>query len=148
MRLFSLTKDGGAESRVWAYNVIESKRFGSIMFLRFEHGSREAFHSRAFNSVSWVLRGGGLVEEFHPDSPEYTEGTAGPGALCFRVHLPSWRPVLTFRDTYHKVASSGRTWVLTFRGPWAPTWRDQAVGEPERVLTHGRREVLPELVAA
>ena len=118
------------------------------MFLRFEHGSREAFHSHAFNSVSWVLRGGGLVEEFHPDSPEYTEGTAGPGALCFRVHLPSWRPVLTFRDTYHKVASSGRTWVLTFRGPWAPTWRDQAVGEPERVLTHGRREVLPELVAA
>jgi len=148
MRFLEIVKDGGAESTVWAYVLIESKRFGSIMLLRFDHGTREAFHSHAFNSTSWVLRGGGLIEEFHPDSPEYTEGSAGPGAMCFRVHLPSWRPVLTFRDTYHKVFSCGRTWVLTFRGPWAPTWRDQAVGEPERVLTHGRREVLPELVSA
>lgn len=138
MRLFSLTKDGGAESRVWAYNVIESKQFGSIMFLRFEHGSREAFHSHAFNSVSWVLRGK-LIEHFHPSMKT---------SHRFVVHNPSRRPIRTFRDTYHKVFSVGRTWVLTFRGPGAPTWRDQAVGEPERVLTHGRREVLPELVAA
>ena len=40
MRLFQLMKDGGPKSHVWAYTLIESKRFGSIMLLRFEKGTR------------------------------------------------------------------------------------------------------------
>jgi hypothetical protein len=147
MRFLQIVKDGGPESHVWAYVLIESKRFGSIMLLRFDHGTRDAFHSHAFDSVSWVVRGGGLVEQFGEGSREYRDQPQNPIAN-FRFHLPGTRMIRTFRDTYHKVASVGRTWVVTFRGPWAPTWREQAAGEPERVLTHGRREALPELVSA
>lgn len=140
MRFFQIVKDGGPESHVWAYVLIESKRFGSIMMLRFEHGTRDAFHSHAFNAWSWVLSGGGLIEQFGQGSPEWRDAPGDPIAN-FRFHLPSRRMIRTFRETYHKVASIGRTWVLTFRGPWAPTWREQAAGEPVRTLTHGRREV-------
>jgi hypothetical protein len=144
MRFFQLVKDGGPESHVWAYVLIESKRFGSIMLLRFEHGTRDAYHSHAFDSWSWVVRGRGLIEQFGQGSREWRNHLGGHPLENVRVHLPGWRMIRTFRDTYHKVASIGRTWVLTVRGPWAATWREQAAGEPERTLAHGRLEVEPE----
>lgn len=35
----------------------ESKTYGSIVLLNFKEGNREAFHTHAFNSISWVLLG-------------------------------------------------------------------------------------------
>ena len=59
-----------------------------------------------------------------------------------RIYRPSLRPVITRRDTFHKVVSSGRTWVLTFRGPCADHWHEYLPSEGRMVqLTHGRVEV-------
>lgn len=124
MRLFYRGKDGGVESHVWGYWLIELKSLFSIALLRFEDGSRDAFHSHAFNSISWVLSGS-LDEEFR-------DGKGHP-------LVPSIWPVFTYRDTYHKVTSHGRTWVLTFRGPWARTWKESTPDGIETTLTHGRR---------
>jgi hypothetical protein len=124
-RLLTVTKDGGPDSKVWAYWLLAWKALCSIGLLRFEHGSREAYHSHAFDCVSWVLKG--YLVEHHK---------AGGVSL----HPASLRPVVTRRETFHKVVSVGRTWVLTFRGPWVDTWREHAAGET-RTLTHGRVEV-------
>ena len=132
MKLFSLCKDGGPESTVWGYFLVEIKSLFSIVLLRFENGSRDAYHSHAFNCVSWVLKG--ELNEYH--SPE----TKPNPFDRLDIHGPSLLPVLTFRDTTHKVVSIGRTWVLSFRGPWSKTWKEIEGGE-EKTLTNGRRQV-------
>lgn len=128
MRFLEICKDGGPESKVWAYVGIEVKSLFSIILLRFEHGSREAYHSHAFNAMSWVLSG--CLVEFVKEAREVN------------LYRPSVRPVFTSRDTFHQVRSRGRTWVLSFRGPWSRTWREYIPAEARTVtLTHGRKEV-------
>jgi hypothetical protein len=107
---------------------LESKRFGSVLLLKFEEGTRDAFHTHAFNSVSWLLCGG-LHETFYDDW------------RLFIRYRPSLRPIRTYRSTFHKVAGRGkRSWVITFRGPWADRWRE-SLPDRDIVLTHGRKEV-------
>jgi hypothetical protein len=118
-------KDGGPDSRVWGYWLVEIKSLFSIALLRFEDGSREAYHSHAFNSVSLVLSGR-LMEVFE-DRLGMLEHTAG--------HV-----VVTRRSDFHKVHSIGRTWVLTFRGPWSDTWHERTA-DGYHTLSHGRRVV-------
>jgi len=126
MKLFKRGKDGGAESTVTGYWLCEFKSLFSIVLLKFENGTRDAFHTHAFNSVSWLLRGK-LIEHLHNSDR-------------IGVYLPSLRPIHTSEETYHKVESVGRTWVLSFRGPWAKTWQEYTA-DGERTLTHGRVEV-------
>lgn len=125
MKLFYKGKDGGADSNVFGYWLVEIKSLFSIALLRFENGTREAYHSHAFNCISWVLKG--KLEEIHKD------GTV-------EWHTPGLFPVITKRDTFHKVFSHGRTWVLTFRGPWAKYWNEK-IGEDVITLTHGRKKI-------
>lgn len=125
MKFLTKCKDGGPESTVTAYVLIEIKWLFSIVLLRFDHGSREAFHTHAFNALSWVLSG--LLLEHHKS------GTT-------EWHYPGIFPVSTRRETYHKVASCETSWVLSLRGPWAATWRESLPAR-DLVLTYGRREV-------
>lgn len=130
-RFLTTTKDGGPDSTVWAHWLIAWKALFSVGLLRFEGKSREAFHTHAFDAVSWVLRGR-LKED-----QQYEHG-----GWIIRWHAPSWRPIVTRRDCCHKVDSDGTTWVLTFRGPWADTWREYLQREGRwRTLTHGRVEL-------
>jgi hypothetical protein len=127
MKFLSVSKDGGPESRVWAYWLCEIKSLFSVCLLKFEDGSRDAFHDHAFNAVSWVLKGKLQEETISPEAEENT-------------YEPSLRPVITLRNTFHKVTSTGTTWVLSIRGPWADQWHEYANGK-ESTLTHGRVEV-------
>lgn len=126
LKLFSRGKDGGPDSKVWGYWLIEWKDVISIALLRFEDGSRDAYHSHAFNSASWVLKG--LLIEHEQFRPDYT-------AIS---HRPSLWPILTRRTTCHRVRSVGRTWVITFRGPWRSWWQEWS-GGVNYMLTHGRK---------
>ena len=49
MLLFKKRKDGGLESTVTGYWLIDRKKFFSILLFKFEGKSREAFHTHAFN---------------------------------------------------------------------------------------------------
>lgn len=121
-------KDGGPESKVSMYGV-EFKSLFSVLLLRFELGSREAFHSHAFNSWSVVLSGG--LNEHFPDEKN-------PNGLW---HFPLQSIVKTYRDTVHKVYGWNRTnWVLSLRGPWVKNWFE--IQNNERTdLTVGRKKV-------
>lgn len=137
MKILQRSKDGGPLSRVWGYFLVELKALFSIVLLRFDDGSRDAYHSHAFGSVSWVLRGKLVEVELLPGfGRDYT-------ANKLTEYRPSWRPVITRRSTYHRVVSIGTTWVLSFRGPWSKTWREyDPRTEVETTLTHGRKQVL------
>jgi hypothetical protein len=136
-RLLTVTKDGGDESHVWAYWLFAWKRLFSIGLLRFENGTRDAYHSHAFDCVSWVLRGALLEDRVTFDDNGNTHAA--------HMYTPSLRPIVTRREHFHRVYSFGRTWVLTIRGPWSKTWReavpDGRGAYAERTLTHGRKEV-------
>ena len=129
MKFLTKRKDGGAESTVTGYWLVEIKSLFSIVLLRFDGNSREAFHTHAFNCVSWVLKGH-LQEQFI-------------GKRSDRVYRSSWRPFKTLRTDFHKVSSPwGTTWVLSFRGPWADVWREYLPQSGKFItLTHGREQV-------
>jgi hypothetical protein len=127
MKILKWLKDGGPESRVHGLYIVESKKLFSIVLLRFAHGSREAYHSHAFNSVSWLLKG--HLTEFEI------------GGLS-RKYTPSLKPIRTPRSMFHRVFSTRTTWVLSFRGPWSSTWKEFLPRENRhQTLTHGRKVV-------
>lgn len=121
-------KDGGNESTVTGYFILAIKPLFSLVLLRFDGASREAFHTHAFHCISWVLKGE-LVEEMRDG----------------RVYklTRSILPFLTTRKDFHKVSSvTARSWVLSIRGPWAKEWKEHLPLEKrDRILTHGRVEV-------
>jgi len=125
-RLFYKKFDGGKESGVTGYFLIEWKKVFSIGVLHFKKGSRENYHSHAFNAITWWLKG------------KVTEDTYKNGEKDF---TPSLKPKITKRTKVHKVIAHEDTWALTFRGPWHDTWFEVNPNGDTIVLTHGR-EVL------
>lgn len=109
MLFFKWGKDGGKESLVRALYLIEIKNLFSVVLLKFKDGSREAYHSHAFNAISWVIKG--ELQENLIDGQ-------------VKRYCPSLKPIYTGRDTFHKIISVGNTYALTFRGPWNKTWNE------------------------
>lgn len=131
MKYLFKSKDGGSESNVTGYWLIESKSLFSVVLLRFDEGSREAYHNHAFTSISWVLSGM-LHERVFVD----TNSIDKP-----RMLHPSIKPVLTYKNTMHKVFGMAKySWVISFRGPWNSTWKEYfASSNKFETLTHGRK---------
>lgn len=130
MKFLKKMKDGGAESSVTGYWLIETKSLFSIVLLRFEGASRDAYHEHAFNSLSWLISGK-LIEYFLPAF-----------GIKNKIYKPSFLPFTTLRKTFHRVDSNGTSWVLSFRGPWTKTWKEYLPNENRfRTLISGRIEV-------
>lgn len=128
MRFFYKGKDGGPQSPVTGFWLVEIKWLFSIVLLRFNAGCRETFHSHAFNAWTWFFFGD-LEEEFiNGETNRYRR---------------SWRPKFTPRELMHRVHSGGTSWCLSLRGPWAHLWREyDSEWDRFTTLTHGRRAVL------
>ena len=126
IKLFCKSPDGGKDSGVTGYFLIEWKNVFSIALLRFSKGSREAFHSHAFNAYTWWLKG--AVEE------QYLDGKKP------KLWFPSIKPKFTPRDNFHKIIGLEESWCFTVRGPWSKTWQEHKEGETY-TLTHGRVKV-------
>lgn len=106
-RVFYTKPDGGKDSRVTAYFLIEWKPVFSIGLLKFSNGSRKKYHSHAFNGLTWWLCGEIMEERL------YDVGNIGVKQTMF---YPSLKPKFTPRDNIHRNYSYGTTWALTFRG--------------------------------
>ena len=116
--------DGGQGSGVTGYFLIELKWLFSVVVLKFDRGSREAYHSHAFSALTlWLW---GAVREHHRDGTER------------RFRAGQWK--FTGCDTFHKVEGLRDTWAISFRGPWRDTWQE-ARGGRLVTLTHGRKEI-------
>ena len=127
MKFFFKRKDGGANSTVTGYWLIECKSLFSIVLLRFDKGSREAYHSHAFNAVTWFLSG--LVRE-----KDRVKGN--------KLWKASLTPKYTPRSCLHKVVGIKPAWAISFRGPWKKTWEEYLPKTGQTyTLTHGRKIV-------
>ena len=124
-RLFCTKPDGGKDSGVTAYFLIEWKVLFSIGILHFKKGTREAYHNHAFNALTWWLTGMVTEIKLNGDQKDYK---------------PSLQPKYTSRDNFHKVMAHEDTWALTFRSPWADTWKEYRK-DKYVTLTHGRKEI-------
>ena len=129
MKLFRRSHDGGKKSGVTGFWLVEIKGLFSIVFLRFGKGSRENYHSHAFDAITFWLKG--RVIEDRLDTGTKTE---------FRG--PSLRPKFTPRRNIHRVLAQETTYALCFRGPWRKTWFEyDPVADEYIELTNGRNVV-------
>jgi predicted metal-dependent enzyme (double-stranded beta helix superfamily) len=125
-KLFFKRSDGGKDSGVTGYFLVEWKKFFSIVLLRFSEGSRNTYHSHAFDAITWWLSG------------EVEEETYQGETLTFK---PSFRPKLTKRDKVHKVKGVKTTWAISFRNCWTDTWFEIDKEGNKIILTHGRKVI-------
>ena len=102
-------KDGGSESPVDAYFLIEIKDWFSIAILKFNKGGREAYHTHAFDAYTWFLKGN-LVEK----------DVNGK----YYVYERSLVPKKTLKSKNHRVTALSDSWCLTVRGKWDKTWTE------------------------
>jgi hypothetical protein len=129
MRFLTWRKDGGPLSKSWGFFAIEIKSLFSIVLLKFEPGSRDAYHTHAFGACSWLLKGK-LVEDVRQTDRNLARTNE---------YTPSFSPILTPRHCFHKVVSVGTSYALTFRGPWKNRWSEYLPASNEFVtLSHGR----------
>ena len=125
MKFFSRSKDGGPESPVDAFFLFEIKSLCSIAILRFNEGGREAFHTHAFNALTWFISGDMVEQDVNGE---------------FYCYERSIVPKITRRSKNHRVRAFKTSWAFTIRGPWSNTWTETIDGE-HIVLTHGRKRV-------
>lgn len=125
MRFLSKAKDGGPNSPVDAYFLFEIKPIGSVALLKFNKGSREAFHTHAFTALTWFLWGDMTEENINGTKRKY-----------------SWNiiPKITRKLNNHRVIAHKTSWCLTVRGPWKRTWTETHKNDTI-TLTHGRKVV-------
>jgi hypothetical protein len=127
MKLFEWSKDGGPDSHVDGFFIVEIKPLFSIVLLHFGKGSREAYHSHAFNAFT-IWLSGAVIEHFP--------------SLALPLPWSAGQTKYTPRNLMHKVEGVENAWALSFRGPWKNTWKEYLPEENKYVtLTHGRQIV-------
>ena len=126
MKFFSIGKDGGPESNVTGFFLVEIKSLFSVVFLKFAKGTRESFHSHAFNALTLWLNG--QVCEEYPD---------GKGRPWFPGDLK-----FTPRHLMHRVRAYVDSYAVSIRGPWDPTWQEfNSTTQETTTLGQGRVEI-------
>lgn len=127
MKLLQCAKDGGPNSTVTGFFLIEIKSLFSIVFLRFGEGTRENFHSHAFNAFTWWLKG--FVTEYHKDGR----------VLYWKASI---KPKYTPRRCFHKIYADKPAYAFSIRGPWASSWKEFNPNTNKTItLAHGRKVV-------
>lgn len=125
--LFKTSHDGGSNSGVTGFWLIEWKPVFSIVVLKFNKGTREAYHSHAFSALTWWLKG--KVIEHHIDGNK-------------NHWAPSFFPKYTPKKCFHKVEALEDTYALSIRGPWDKTWQEYSQNEHQLVTLGNGREII------
>jgi len=125
MRILQKTKDGGPDSTVDAYFLCEFKSLFSIALLKFNKGTREAYHTHAFNAYTWFLTGKMTERRYQGRRKQY---------------FFSWKPKVTLSSYNHKVHAYETSWALTIRGPWSKGWTE-TINDTTKHFTHNREPV-------
>lgn len=126
MKFLTKAKDGGANSNVDAYILIEIKSLFSIMLLKFNKGSRENYHSHAFNALTIPLTAESSLYEETPNTDK---------VYFYKKFKIKYTP----RNLIHRVVALADSWALTFRGRWKNTWTELTPDGKTVTLTHGRK---------
>lgn len=137
MKFFSKSSDGGKNSGVTGYYLVEIKPWFSIVLLKFNPGTREAYHEHAFNAWTWWIKGRVIERRLW-----FRFGAEGKNAFFVNTAFKTGSWKYTARGNCHRVKALETSWALSFRGPWVDTWREWR-GDHFVTLTHGRKEISP-----
>ena len=135
MLFFKKKSDGGNNSGVTGYWLIEIKWLFSIVLLKFEPNHRENYHSHAFNAVTLWLKGDvwEVKIDTKNDIKDYKNYKAGDLKYTPRSNMHK----IIIATTIDKPA-----WAISFRGPWKSQWTEyNRKSGKTTTLTHGRKEV-------
>lgn len=127
MRFMQTAPDGGKDSGVTGFFIIEIKSLFSIVLLKFLPNQRDNYHSHAFHALTWFIKGLGYEDRIDRS--------------YIRVLCPSLRPKYTPRKNTHKVNVIDPLYAISFRGPWKDTWQEVRPDGSTITLTHGQKEV-------
>lgn len=144
MRLFSKAKDGGPESPVTGYFLVEIKSLFSIVLLHFNRGTRESLHNHAFNALTVWLRGSVIEENRYSCRKDWRAGQVKytPRGLMHRIITPATGVYISAFGKVKARANNNGAWAISFRGPWKNTWHEYTPATERTVtLTHGRKIV-------
>jgi hypothetical protein len=129
MLIFKKKSDGGPNSGVSGYWLIEIKWLFSIVLLKFNPNDRENFHSHAFNALTFWLKGN--VQEQIMDVE-----TKQSSLKKFKMGNVKYTP----RDNVHKIHCTKTAWAISFRGKWKDEWFEYNETDDKMItLTHGRK---------
>lgn len=132
MRFLYKGKDGGPDSPVTGYWLIEIKSLFSICLLKFDKGGRENYHTHAFNALTWFLIGAMHEQRRNKE-----------GQIFIKKYKKSFIPKLTTRGNLHRVRANKTSWCLSIRGPWVKTWKEYDPNTQKFItLTNGRKQLL------
>lgn len=109
MNIFKKLKDGGSQSPVDAYFLFEIKGLASVALLKFNKGGREAFHTHAFDALTWFIKGDLIEEDVSGDTYRYKKSLV---------------PKLTLKSKNHRVLANKNSYCLTVRGKWQDSWTE------------------------
>jgi hypothetical protein len=128
---FKKSSDGGKDSGVTGFWLIEWKPVFSIVLLKFTPNTRENFHSHAFNALTWWLKGKVREQIVLTDDKIVLD-------LDWK---PSFWPKFTPKENTHKIIVKGRSaWALSIRGGREKTWKEYNLGQGREItLTKGRK---------
>lgn len=138
-RFFYKKPDGGNDSGVTGYFLLEWKILFSIGILHFKKGTREAYHNHAFNALTWWLKGK-VIEHKLNASFDGNEKLITQFEDIKKEYKPSLIPKFTSRYNFHKVEALEETYAITFRSWWTDTWMEFKNNRIIK-LTHGRKEL-------
>lgn len=130
MKLLSVAKDGGPESNVTGFFLVEIKSLFSIVFLKFAKGRRESFHSHAFNALTLYFDA--CVYEEFPDGG-------------YKYWSDGWQFKTTPRGLMHRIYAFVDSYALSFRGPWKKTWQEYNPQTKQTITLMNGRKVLVRL---
>lgn len=122
MKFLQKSPDGGKDSGVTGFFVVEVKPLFSIVILRFNKGTREAYHSHAFHALTFWLKGRVREEHLNGETKWFSGG------------MLKYTP----RTVFHRINALETSYAISFRGPWKNTWKESRSGEFV-TLTHGRK---------
>jgi hypothetical protein len=131
--IFKKRYDGGPDSGVTGYWLIEIKWLFSIVLLKFNPNNRENFHSHAFNAITLWLKGEVVEETINIETQEQEVKPYRFGQLKY-----------TPRDNVHKIHCRSTAWAISFRGPWSKTWIEYNKDSDKIITLSSGRTVIEE----
>ncbi len=111
MILFKKKRIELGKGHIIQYTIFEHKKFGGIWIYNWKTIDQNRFHTHAFSSVAFTLRG------------QYTEEVIQDGKIERRVVRKLFRPRRLPENYCHRVLEAEpNTWTMVFFGKWTTHW--------------------------
>lgn len=127
MKFLQWGTDGGKESGVNGFWLFEIKSLFSLVILFFNKGTRENYHSHAFNAYTFFIYG--EIEEQILNSNT-------------KIWKPSIYPKYTPKSRFHRVKALEKTCCISFRGPWQKYWYEYSPKNNQYLLLTNKRKII------